>query len=220
VLQGQTQQKLFLVQQEALAEKMTEIEIKLKKKVSARKKEKLETRLERVNYRLEHPKLVFGGRKAWDDLKAGVITKEQWSKRRDGQIYCRGDKTQKGNLNIRIMPDDTLRITVGTRKWVSYKLFVPEKYHDRLKVLLVSGQAYNVRLKRKDDQHFKVMIDCQMDEPTPTSGIGFENGVLGVENNGAVRMKNSAHEYYNMIGSFAKGVSCESGVKTKQVVCV
>lgn len=182
VLQGQTYQKVFLAQQEALAEKKTEIEAKLQKKVSARKKERLEKCLERVKYRLEHPKLVFGGRKAWDDLKAGVITKEQWSKKRDGQIYCRGDKTQKGNLNIRIM-GETLRITVGTRKWASFKLFVPDKYHDRLKVLLASGQAYNVRLKRKDDQHFKVFIDYQVDDPAPMTGVGFENGVVGIDCN-------------------------------------
>jgi len=182
VLQGQTHQKLFLVQQEALAEKKTEIEAKLKKRLSATKKAKLEERLERVKKRLEHPKLVFGGRKAWEDLKAGVITKDQWLKRRDGQIYCRGDKTQKGNLNIRII-DETLRVTVGTRKWATYKLFIPDKFKQELKTVLASGQAYNVRLKRNDDQHFKVWIDYQVDEPMPTSGVGFANGVIGVDCN-------------------------------------
>ena len=126
-------------------------------------------------------KIVFGGRKAWEELKSGAITKDEWLRRRDSQIYCRGDKTQNGNLNIRIMPDDTLRITVGTRKWVSYKLFVPEKYQDRLKALLASGKAYNVRLKRKDDQHFKVMIDHQLEPPEPS--VGFQNGVIGVDTN-------------------------------------
>lgn len=182
VLQGQTHQKLFLVQQEALAEKKTEIEAKLKKRLSVTKKAKLEERLERVKKRLEHPKLVFGGRKAWEDLKAGVITKDQWLKRRDGQIYCRGDKTQKGNLNIRII-DETLRVTVGTRKWATYKLFIPDKFKQELKTVLASGQAYNVRLKRKDDQHFKVWIDYQVDESMPTSGVGFANGVIGVDTN-------------------------------------
>jgi len=182
VLQGQTHQKLFWVQQEALAEKKTEIEAKLKKRFSAQKKAKLEERLERVKKRLERPKLVFGGRKAWEDLKAGVITKEQWSKKRDGQIYCRGDKTHEGNLNIRII-GETLRITVGTRKWTTYKLFVPEKFQQELKTVLASGQAYNIRLKRKDDQHFKVWIDYQVDKPMPTSGVGFANGVIGVDTN-------------------------------------
>jgi IS605 OrfB family transposase len=182
VLQGQTHQKLFLVQQETLAEKKTEIEAKLKKKLSTQKKVKLEERLDRVKKRLEHPKLVFGGRKAWEDQKAGVITKDQWLKKRDGQIYCRGDKTQKGNLNIRII-GEMLRITVGTRKWATYKLFVPEKFKQELKTVLASGQAYNIRLKRKDDQHFKVWIDYQTDEPIPTSGVGFANGVIGIDCN-------------------------------------
>lgn len=126
-------------------------------------------------------KIVFGGRKAWEDLKSGAITKNEWLRRRDSQIYCRGDKTQKGNLNIRIMPDDTLRITVGTRKWATYKLFVPEKYQQELKTMLASGQAYNIRLKRKDDQHFKVIIDYQADERAVSTT--FQNGVIGVDTN-------------------------------------
>lgn len=54
-----------------------------------------------LNTRLKGEKVVFGGRKAWEDLKAGTITKNEWLRCRDSQIYCRGDKTQKGNLNIR-----------------------------------------------------------------------------------------------------------------------
>jgi hypothetical protein len=89
--------------------------------------------------------------------------KDEWLRHRDSQIYCRGDKTKKGNLNIRIIDDDALRTTVGIRKWALFKLFVPDKYQQDLKTLLASGQAYNVRLKRKDDQHFKVMIDYQIE---------------------------------------------------------
>ena len=125
-------------------------------------------------------KIVFGGRKAWEELKTGTITKDEWLRHRDSQVYCRGDKTQKGNLNIRII-DDTLRITVGTRKWATYKLFVSDKYQQDLKTLLESGQAYNVRLKRKDDQHFKVIIDYQIEMPSTT--INFNNGVIGVDTN-------------------------------------
>lgn len=133
------------------------------------------------NTRLKGKKVVFGGRKAWEDMKAGTITKNEWLRHRDSQIYCRGDKTQKGNLNIRIMDDDTLRITVGTRKWTTFKLFVPDKYQQELKTMLASGVAYNVRLKRKDDQHYKVMIDYQI-EP-PVAFVGFQNGAVGVDTN-------------------------------------
>ena len=125
-------------------------------------------------------KIIFGGCKAWEDYKAGNITKDEWLNQRDKQIYQRGDKTQKGNLNARLI-GDTLRLTVGTRKWVSYKLFVSEKFQDKLKDLLKSETAYNIRLVRKDEQHFKVIIDYQIE--TPTSVIGFANGVIGVDTN-------------------------------------
>jgi len=125
-------------------------------------------------------KIIFGGRKAWDEYKAGNLTKEQWLKQRDKQIYLRGDKTQKGNLNARLI-GDTLRMTVGTRQWVSYKLFVSEKLQDNLKELLKSEKAYNIRLVRKDDHHFKVIIDYQVEAPQPY--INMSNGVIGVDTN-------------------------------------
>jgi IS605 OrfB family transposase len=130
--------------------------------------------------RLKGKKVIFGSRKMWEGLKAGTITKDEWLRCRDSQIYCRGDKTQKGNLNIRVI-GDMLRVTVGTKKWEMYKLFVPKKYQQELETMLASGQAYNVRLKRKDDQHFKVIIDYQVNEPTTV--INFNNGVIGVDTN-------------------------------------
>lgn len=183
VLQGQTQLKVFQVQLEELAEKKEEIEAKLqKKRLREKTKQKLQTKLQHIAKKLDNPKLVFGGRKAWEDLKASIITKEEWTKRRDNQIYARGDATKDGNLNIRIV-GDTLRITVGTRKWATYKLFVSDKFQDELQKMLASGCAYNVRLKRNDNQHFKVIIDYQIDEPVRTTGVGFENGVIGVDTN-------------------------------------
>lgn len=183
VLQGQTLLKVQKVQLEELADKKEEIEAKLqKKKLMEKARQKLQAKLQCTAKKLDNPKLVFGGRKAWDDLKASIITKEEWTKRRDNQIYARGDATKDGNLNIRII-GDTLRITVGTRKWATYKLFVSDKFQEELKKMLVSGCAYNIRLVRKDDQHFKVITDYQVDEPERVIGVGFENGVIGVDTN-------------------------------------
>lgn len=133
-----------------------------------------------LNNRLKGKKMLFGGRKAWEDLKSGKITKAEWLRRRNGQIYCRGDKTRKGNLNVRVV-GDTLRVTIGRRKWVSYKLFVPEKYRRALCALSASGVAYNVRLKYSDSQHFKVTIDFQVESPTAVTD--FRNGAIGVDIN-------------------------------------
>ncbi len=182
VLQGQTQLKVFQVQLEELAERKEKIEAKLKKKLWKKTRQKLEIKLRRIAKKLYNPKLVFGGRKAWEDLKAGVITKEEWTNKRDNQIYARGDATKDGNLNIRIV-GNTLRITVGTRKWATHKLFVSNKFQDELKQMMASGCAYNIRLVRKDDQHFKVIIDYQVDESERATGVGFENGVIGVDTN-------------------------------------
>lgn len=180
VLQGHTYQNVSLAQQEVLIEIKSKIEVKLKKKISVIKKEKLEKRLKYISYLLNNRKVVFGGRKKWNDFKSGVITKNEWLNNRDSQLYCRGDKSQKGNLNIRVI-GNTLRITIGTRKWITYKLFIPNKYQSRLKSMLDSGRAYNVRIKRKDDQHFKVIIDYQIACPKVT--VEFKNGVIGVDTN-------------------------------------
>src|SRR5690606_16109003 len=132
VLQGQTQLKVFQVQLAELAEKKEEIEAKLqKKRLREKTRRKLQSKLQCITKKLDNPKLVFGGRKAWEDLKAGIITKEEWTKKRDNQIYARGDATKDGNLNIRIV-GDKLRITVGTRKWATYKLFISEKFQEEL----------------------------------------------------------------------------------------
>lgn len=179
VVQGQTLLKVQKVQLEELAEKKKEIEAKLQKK---KIREKTKQKLQHITKKLENPKLVFGGRKSWEDLKAGVTTKEEWTKKRDNQIYARGDATKDGNPNIRII-GDTLRVTVGTRKWAIYKLFVSDKFQEELKQTLASGCAYNIRLVRKDDQHFKVIIDYQVDEPEKATGVGFGNGVIGVDTN-------------------------------------
>ena len=125
-------------------------------------------------------KIVFGGRKNWDEYKAGKITKEEWLKQRDKQLYFRGDSTKSGNPNARVV-GNTLRLTVGNRKFVSFNLFIPRKFQQQLEQVLKSGIAYNVRLVRKDDNHFKVMIDHK-DDTQPTT-ITMDDGVIGVDTN-------------------------------------
>jgi len=125
-------------------------------------------------------KVIFGGRKNWEDYKSNNITKEQWKQTRDNQIYARGDATKTGNPNLRIM-EDQLRVTIGNRKFANYKLFIPDKFKQQLNHLIESGIAYNVRLTRKDTQQYKVAIDYKT-EPTYQL-ITFENGAIGVDTN-------------------------------------
>ena len=130
--------------------------------------------------RVKDKKVVFGGRKNWNDYKAGLITKQQFSDRKNNQIYLRGDATKTGNLNARIT-ENKLRITVGKRKWFLCNLFIPEKYKQQIQDLIKSGIAYNIRLIRKDETHYYVNVDYQSEDIVQS--FGFENGAIGVDIN-------------------------------------
>jgi len=145
-------------------------------------------------------KVIFGGRDAWNSYKNGTLSKDAWLALRSRNIYSRGDKTKKGNPNLRI-DGSTLRITLSvgsTKKYKTYPFHIsnrkrPTKASDtqndylsdyeKLDALLRSGMHYNVRLSRKDDdpKHLRVTIDYETDD-TPAT-YGFENGVLGIDAN-------------------------------------
>ena len=133
-----------------------------------------------IHTRNKDNKVVFGGRKSWHQLKTKSITKQEWKNKKNNQLYSRGDKTHLGNPNLRIV-DDQLRVTVGTKQFVHYKLFIPDKYQEELQWLLASGQSYNVRLTRNNATHFNVMIEYSIEDPKTV--INFDNGSIGVDTN-------------------------------------
>jgi len=84
--------------------------------------------LESCRERDENPsKVIFGGRSLFDKLKKRHINgkaykklKQEWQERRKGNLYSRGDRSKKGNLNTRIEIYENgarLRINVGERKY-------------------------------------------------------------------------------------------------------
>ncbi len=130
--------------------------------------------------RCKDKKVIFGGRKNWNKLVQGDISNSEWKQLRDNQIYCRGDATKSGNPNLRVSKElDKLRITYGNRLFISYQLFVPKKFRKRLKKLLKSGIAYNVRLIKKDTIHYKVCIDYESSIPK----VLPNQGVVGIDIN-------------------------------------
>jgi len=114
----------------------------------------------------------------------GEISNQEWKFKRDNQICARGDKTKKGNPNIRVLNENGifyLRITVGNREFEKYKLCIPNKFEEQLLSLLNSGNSYNVRLLRKDEQHYRVIVDYKVKNPDIV--IDFSEGVIGVDIN-------------------------------------
>lgn len=134
--------------------------------------------------RVKDKKVIFGGKKNWNKLIKGKISNDEWKNKRDNQIYSRGDRTKKGNPNIRLLNkngDFCLRVTVGNRKFEEYKLFIPDKFKERLFSLFDSGNSYNVRLLKKDKQHYRVVIDYKVENPDII--IDFSNGAIGIDVN-------------------------------------
>jgi IS605 OrfB family transposase len=154
--------------------------IKYKNKLNTRQISDSTVQGKAIKIRFKEQSVVFGGKKLFEQLRQGKISKQEWQYARDYSYYARGDRNQKGNPDIRIV-DDTLKITVGNRQFEYYKLFIPNKYKEKLQKLVELGIAYNIRLKRKDDKHWKVAIDYQT--PNPEVTINFDKGAIGIDTN-------------------------------------
>jgi len=122
---------------------------------------------------IEHlpPHTTFGGLKNQRLREKGKITREEYKKRRNSIIYARGDKSRKGNLNMRIVEiagEKYLRVNIGDRKWLLLKLFIPEKYMKKYAKYLDGSRPYSVLIKRKNDNKYDVRItiraECALKE--------------------------------------------------------
>jgi IS605 OrfB family transposase len=135
-------------------------------------------------------KVVFGGRKAFEQLKrkhlsgkALLALKRAWKERRQGLLYSRGDATKKGNANLRLEPQGNalwLRVNLGNGAYVRALV---RTSHPHLKALLQRAYAslpYNVTLQLKEG---KVYAHFTWSEGLPPPVHTKANGVLGVDVN-------------------------------------
>jgi len=153
--------------------------------------------------KVKDKKVIFGRKKNWDKLIKNELSNEEWKNKRDNQIYARGDITKKGNPNIRVLNkngDFYLRVTVATRTFEEYKLFIPIKFEDKLLSLFGSDKPYNVRLLKKDARHYRVVIDYEVENPQITTD--FSSGSIGVDvNPDRIAVSNLSNDG-NLIKSF------------------
>ncbi|BDG43251.1 IS200/IS605 family accessory protein TnpB-related protein [Saccharococcus caldoxylosilyticus] len=130
------------------------------------------------------PRVIFGGKQNFYKRLKGKITNEEWKDLRSNQLYARGDKSKKGNLNIRLVYDD------NTNQWyveianpleqqkgkhaprLRFPVSVPEKYEEEI-IDLVMGEPvgvnakgkpiieyrpYTVEIKRKNGEYYVHLI--------------------------------------------------------------
>ncbi len=127
---------------------------------------------------IKKEKVIFGGKRSWKKLLAGSITKEEWQKRRNNQLYSRGDRSKKGNPNIRIDVSKNLvyiNDPAGRGRWIEGKLFIPRKYRD------IDISCYDCRLMYKKD---RFILNISYEVPSPEEIVyGLSQGVIGIDVN-------------------------------------
>jgi IS605 OrfB family transposase len=144
-------------------------------------------------------KLVFGSRELFEKLKKKHLTGkrrerlcQRWEERRYYYLYSRGEKSKNGNLNLRFVWEDSLklRINLGNGEYVLAKVIRDAKRNNdrwidwtwRLLEAEKSGEwfAYNVRFKVRNGKFY---AQVSWEEKTVQPVITKAYGVMGIDIN-------------------------------------
>jgi len=106
---GKTERKLELYKTGKRKPKRTDLEACLKG-LNARleKLREKETKLARCVENDTIPPVIFGGKKNFFKRMSGEISNTEWKELRSNELYSRGDKSKKGNLNLRMVYDENV----------------------------------------------------------------------------------------------------------------
>lgn len=154
--------------------------------------------------RRENPKkVIFGTRKLFEKLKKKHLTgkkreklREEWREKRQGTLYSRGDRTKKGNLNLRFIFANGklyLRINTGKGEYVYAKVHRKvqkgrgerDKWINFIENLTIGENTkdyvpYTVELKKRKG---KIYAFVSLEDRIPEISINIENGSLGIDVN-------------------------------------
>jgi len=151
--------------------------------------------------RKQNPKkLIFGSRVLFEQLKKNHLTetkreklRQKWEERRYGILYSRGDKSQKGNVNLRLISFNNqwyLRINLGNGEYVWARVIRSVKRKTDKWVGFISDIEhaektgdwfpYTVRLKLRKG---KIYAQFSKEEKFPEVTITKDNGVIGIDIN-------------------------------------
>jgi IS605 OrfB family transposase len=115
------------------------------------------------------PHITFGGKKAQQLRQRGKLSREEYRMCRNRLLACRGERTQKGNLCLRI-EDGMLRVNVGPAKWVKLPIFIPKKYVS----ILRRAESYTVLMRRRRDlkgYDVRITVDLKPPEAKPAKRV-------------------------------------------------
>lgn len=209
-----SQEELVKLNYENYCTKISAIEKILNDKdkiLSDRKKAALLTKLDKRKRKAQYfkkfidtktiPAVTFGTKEMFIRRCKGVISKEEWQGLRNSRIYSRGDKTKKGNPNLRIVIKDGISyLEISTLEKaernravkILVPIYLPQKFSKKTKKInginyrelllthLAKGEAYQVEVIRKEAKYY-----AHITFEVPKSDVIYtgHNGILGIDTN-------------------------------------
>jgi predicted transposase len=184
----ESQRKLLKINYDNYTNKVKQIENVLKdvnSKISEKKKNALIRKLDKRKRKQEYfkkfidnntiPPVIFGTKKIFQKKCSGSISNEEWKSCRNNRIYSRGDKTKKGNPNLRVViingmsfiEISTLEKTKTNRAVkIQVPIYLPQKlskktgkingrnYRKMFLEYLKTGEAYYVEIIKRKDRYY------------------------------------------------------------------
>lgn len=182
--------------------------------LSDKKKNALIKKLDKRQRRLQYyknfvdtnaiPTVVFGTKEMFLKRCKGLIKREEWQEHRNNRVYSRGDKTKKGNPNLRIVTREnrnflevsTLDKTETNRAVkVNIEVYLPQKlstttgkvngrnYKQMFLDYLETGEAYQVELIRKNGKYYcHITFEEAIVRPYENLYTGNQ-GMIGIDTN-------------------------------------
>lgn len=207
-----SQKELVRMNYESYVKKAAAVEnILAKKNLSENKRtsllKKLDKRQRNVNYLKKfidtntNPPVVFGTKQMFIKRCKGLISNEEWKACRNNRIYSRGDKTKKGNPNLRVIISNgmsylqisTLEKAENNRAIkIQVPIYLPQKfskktgrvngtnYRELFLNHLATGEAYQVEIIKKKDKYY-----CHITFELPKADVVYtgHNGIIGIDTN-------------------------------------
>lgn len=202
-----SQKELLPLYVSDLEAKIERSQAKLEKVRSEKKRRGLQARIEKLKrerYKYKQyieagtiPTLVFGGKRNFQALCQGRLSRDQWRERRRSAFYSRGQANQHGpngqsgnaNTELRHREGNLFALAVrlptglgrGKDRWLTdLTLYIPDHNAALLTEWLSSGQAYSVEVRRSRDGQFYCHIT--LDLPEVEQGK-LQNGIAGIDVN-------------------------------------
>ena len=207
-----SQQELLRINYENYDNKVKAIEKQLDNhKLSQKKRNALMSKLEKRHRKLNYyktfidtntiPQVIFGTKKMFLKRCKGLISNEEWKSCRNNRYYSRGDKTKKGNPNLRVvvinsmsfLEISTLEKTPTNRSIkIKVPIYLPQKlskktgkvnginYRELFLNHLQKDEAYQVEIIKKNGKYY-----CHITFEYPEVKTKFTNqeGIIGIDTN-------------------------------------